>query len=91
MSGQFQKIFARSRTMIYKGYTKNLLFSNTLTCGILLTGGDLIQQRIEKYMGYQQTHDLNRSGKRFVQIVLFLNEAKNTTYLLTYLATHRVT
>ena len=55
--------------MVYKGFTKNLLVSNTLTCGLLLSGGDLIQQRIEKYMGYQQSHDLNRSGQHFLQLL----------------------
>lgn len=55
--------------MVYKGFTKNLLVSNTLTCGLLLSGGDLIQQRIEKYMGYQQSHDLNRSGQHFFIII----------------------
>ena len=55
--------------MVYKGFTKNLLVSNTLTCGLLLSGGDLIQQRIEKYMGYQQSHDFNRSGQHFSQLL----------------------
>ena len=63
MSGQITRIFSRSRSVMYKGFTKNLLVSNTVTCGVLLAGGDLIQQRIEKYMGYQQAHDLNRSGE----------------------------
>jgi len=65
MQGLFQRIFSRSRSVMYKGFTKNLLVSNTVTCGVLLAGGDLIQQRIEKYMGYQQAHDLNRSGRMF--------------------------
>ena len=64
--------------MVYKGFTKNLLVSNTLTCGLLLSGGDLIQQRIEKYMGYQQSHDLNRSGQHFSQSLKpVLNKKEN--------------
>ena len=50
---------------MYKGFTKNLLVSNTLTCGLLLGGGDLIQQGIEHSMGYQTTYDLERGGKQF--------------------------
>ena len=67
MSSQIYRIFTPIRSVVYKGFTKNLLFSNTLTCGLLLTGGDLIQQRIERYMGYQQSYDLNRGGKIFFQ------------------------
>ena len=64
--------------MVYKGFTKNLLVSNTLTCGLLLSGGDLIQQRIEKYMGYQQSHDFNRSGQHFSQLLKpVLNNKEN--------------
>ena len=78
MSSQINKVFSRSRSMVYKGFTKNLLVSNTLTCGLLLSGGDLIQQRIEKYMGYQQSHDLNRSGQHFSQLLKpVLNKKEN--------------
>ena len=48
---------------MYKGYTKNLLVTNTLTCSALLTGGDYIQQRIEQLRGKSNTHDYSRSGK----------------------------
>ena len=48
-----------------KGFTKHLLVTNTLTCGALLTGGDWIQQRIEKVMGTQTSHDYKRSGRMF--------------------------
>ena len=53
---------------MYKGFTKNLLVSNTLTCGLLLGGGDLIQQGIEHSMGYQTTYDLERGGKQFFYV-----------------------
>lgn len=66
MSSSVQKVFSRSRAFIYKGFTKNLLVSNTVTCSLLLTGGDLIQQRIERLMGYQQAHDYKRTGKNLI-------------------------
>ena len=63
MSAPFGRFFTASRNIMYKGYTKNLLISNTLTCGVLLTGGDFIQQRIERHMGHNTSHDVMRSGK----------------------------
>jgi len=50
---------------MYKGYTKNLLVTNTVTCGVLLAGGDFIQQKMEKFMGYSSNYDLNRTGRMF--------------------------
>jgi hypothetical protein len=58
----FQRLFSRSKTLVYKGYTKNLLVSNTLTCGLLFTSGDFIQQKIERIMGTQRSHDMARTG-----------------------------
>ena len=63
MSSGVSKIFSRSRSLMYKGYTFNLLATNTLTCGILLAGGDVITQRIERIMGHSESYDLSRSGK----------------------------
>ena len=54
---------------MYKGYTKNLLVTNTLTCSALLTGGDYIQQRIEQLRGKSNTHDYSRSGKFLVSLI----------------------
>lgn len=50
---------------MHTGFTKHLLMTNTMTCGILLTGGDLIQQRIEKAMGTQSSHDWARTSRMF--------------------------
>jgi len=59
------RIFSRSRSLMYKGYTFNLLATNTLTCGILLAGGDVITQRIERIMGHSESYDASRSGRMF--------------------------
>ena len=50
---------------MYRGYTKNLLVTNTITCGILLAGGDCIQQKIERLMGHTTSYDSTRSGKGY--------------------------
>ena len=63
MSSGVSKIFSRSRSLMYKGYTFNLLATNTLTCGILLAGGDVITQRIERMMGHSENYNASRSGK----------------------------
>ena len=67
MSSGVSKIFSRSRSLMYKGYTFNLLATNTLTCGILLAGGDVITQRIERIMGHSESYDASRSGKIFIK------------------------
>ena len=45
----------------------NTLTTNTITCGILLSAGDIIQQRLEKAMGKEtpHKHDAARTGKMF--------------------------
>eukprot|EP00093_Oithona_nana_P012021 12021.XXX_625050_625827_1 [CDS] Oithona nana genome sequencing. len=63
MSNSWQRVFSRGWQIMYKGYTKNLLVTNTLTCSALLTGGDYIQQRIEQLRGKSNTHDYSRSGR----------------------------
>ena len=61
----FQRLYSFTRVVIHKSFTKHLLFTNTFTCGVLLTGGDWIQQRIEKVMGTQTKHDYTRSARMF--------------------------
>ena len=48
----------------------NTLTTNTLTCGALLTVGDVIQQRIEKAMGKESNHkhDVARTGEKLIFI-----------------------
>ena len=47
----------------------NTLTTNTITCGVLLSVGDVIQQRLEKAMGKSNTannkHDITRTSKLF--------------------------
>ena len=45
----------------------NTLTTNTITCGILLGAGDVIQQRLEKAMGKEtpHKHDASRTGETF--------------------------
>ena len=43
----------------------NTLTTNTITCGVLLSAGDMIQQKLEKAMGKKQTdtkNDMIRTG-----------------------------
>lgn len=47
----------------------NTLTTNTLTCGILMTAGDMMQQRIGKAMDTKQKdtkHDMTRTGRMFL-------------------------
>ena len=48
----------------------NTLATNTLTCGVLLSVGDIIQQRLEKAMGKQTSnkHDVTRTGNPLLLI-----------------------
>jgi hypothetical protein len=42
---------------------KNLHATNTLTCGLLLAAGDVIQQKIEKWQGKARKYDFPRTGE----------------------------
>ena len=49
---------------IFADRHSNTLTTNTITCGVLLSVGDVIQQRLEKAMGKQTNnkHDIARTG-----------------------------
>ncbi|KAJ9600394.1 hypothetical protein L9F63_009322 [Diploptera punctata] len=49
-------------------FGKYLFWTNTLSCGILMASGDLIQQEIERYYGaYKNKHyDWKRTGRMFI-------------------------
>ena len=53
----------------------NTLATNTLTCGALLSVGDIIQQRIEKAMDMQKNnkHDMARTGNFCAESLLEVN------------------
>ncbi|XP_040576112.1 mpv17-like protein 2 [Lepeophtheirus salmonis] len=49
-----------------RGFKANSLWTNTLTCGILLTGGDIIQQRIDQSLNASSSnnsYDYVRTGR----------------------------
>jgi len=62
----WQRVRIVSRPFIQRH--SNTLTTNTLTCGALLTVGDVIQQRIEKAMGKESNHkhDVARTGRMFL-------------------------
>jgi len=62
----WQRIRVLSKPFIQRH--SNTVTTNTLTCGALLSVGDVIQQRLEKAMGKQTNnkHDTTRTGRMFV-------------------------
>ncbi|TRY80897.1 hypothetical protein TCAL_07753 [Tigriopus californicus] len=63
-------MFRQVKVLVEKGFSKHLAWTNTITCGFLLGGGDIIEQRIEKYRKKHtpSPHEFNasRTGRMFL-------------------------
>lgn len=55
----------KSKAFVKYSFGKQLYRTNTLTCGLLLAVGDLIQQKIEKSMERKSKFDTTRTARMF--------------------------
>jgi hypothetical protein len=60
--GGLRLLLRRTLNVVFSA--KHLYLTNTVSCGMLLAAGDLIEQRLERAMGMAENNDAKRTGER---------------------------